>query len=280
MLNFKVSWTIDLWILAFYVFSALLVFAAASVFEPIREEVQGIDHVMRRIINIIVVGLSDFIFKGSSRAAYFIYMGLVLLMFFLGYEITSLIFRSDLGRVIVVLINGGNIANSPEFLKLFLAGLALIYTGVFISLPILAITLPTWRNMTIRPVLKIQPEKRFARSLATQSSITVAHISDLHVQDSVPNMFDGNVIALSQTGNVDADIIALTGDLTDKGSALSWQNFLALPQISCRDERLVIVPGNHDLNTWHNSPWASLFSVEPQSKTEANRKAFFLFTSS
>jgi 3',5'-cyclic AMP phosphodiesterase CpdA len=45
----------------------------------------------------------------------------------------------------------------------------------------------------------------------------------------------------------DADIILVTGDVTDRGTAASWRAFLSAVEERALHERMVLVPGNHDI---------------------------------
>ncbi len=86
--------------------------------------------------------------------------------------------------------------------------------------------------------------------------LRLAHLSDLHVVESesvrlverahpggnslLPLLFD----AASES---EAELLLLTGDITDRGTSLSWRCFLDAVEERGLSERILLVPGNHDL---------------------------------
>jgi 3',5'-cyclic AMP phosphodiesterase CpdA len=84
--------------------------------------------------------------------------------------------------------------------------------------------------------------------------LKLAHLSDLHVVEServrlverlhpggntlVPTLFDAAA---------DADLVLVTGDITDRGTSLSWRWFLDFVEERGLADRVLLVPGNHDL---------------------------------
>lgn len=87
--------------------------------------------------------------------------------------------------------------------------------------------------------------------------LTIAHLSDLHVTEGprvriVERAEPGGNVTLGrllETPEVeDADVILVTGDVTDRGTAVAWRAFL--DAVADRDltDRVVLVPGNHDLS--------------------------------
>ena len=92
----------------------------------------------------------------------------------------------------------------------------------------------------------------------------IAHLSDIHVVGerygfriecgrSGPRGNDRFNQALSQLASIHAasplDVILITGDMTDAGRSAEWAEFLdALAPYPQLAERLLVLPGNHDLN--------------------------------
>src|SRR6185503_7973765 len=87
-------------------------------------------------------------------------------------------------------------------------------------------------------------------------ALRLAHLSDLHVAEGptvrlVERAQPGGNRALSallatpQIG--EADVLLFTGDLTDRGTAVSWRCFLDALEERGLSDRAVLVPGNHDL---------------------------------
>ncbi|MCU1279016.1 MAG: metallophosphoesterase [bacterium] len=86
--------------------------------------------------------------------------------------------------------------------------------------------------------------------------LRIAHLSDLHVNegDSVRMVERAHPGGNRQLDRVldapplgDADVILVTGDVTDRGTAASWRNFLDALDERELSERVVLVPGNHDI---------------------------------
>jgi hypothetical protein len=96
-----------------------------------------------------------------------------------------------------------------------------------------------------------------------EGGLRVAHLSDLHVTESdkvrmverpVPggNRSLARLLATSELSQ--ADLIVVTGDVTDRGTAASWKRFLDLVGQAHLNDRIVLVPGNHDIafiDPWH-----------------------------
>jgi 3',5'-cyclic AMP phosphodiesterase CpdA len=86
--------------------------------------------------------------------------------------------------------------------------------------------------------------------------LKVAHLSDLHVNEGprvrmVERAHPGGNVALGRVLDspllADVDILLITGDITDRGTAASWRNFVDLVEDRGLESKLVLVPGNHDL---------------------------------
>jgi len=107
------------------------------------------------------------------------------------------------------------------------------------------------------PVSLVTDEKELFSG--DSSSITVAHFSDLHITNSrltpttegaaSPNQTFKNLIARNIHTLKQCDLVVFTGDITDSGQVEEWNNFIdAVHPLVELDVRLVITPGNHDLN--------------------------------
>jgi hypothetical protein len=86
--------------------------------------------------------------------------------------------------------------------------------------------------------------------------LRIAHLSDLHVNE-------GDLVRMVERphpgGNRqfdrvldspplhDADVILITGDVTDRGTAASWRHFLDAIDEREMSDKVIIVPGNHDI---------------------------------
>lgn len=271
----KITWSAEFFIPTTYILGIIGILFIASMSKAVMEEIRNIDHAMRRIVSILVIGISDLIFRGYALAAKIVYALLIISLLILGYIIPTWALRLDFIEKALSLQSSATYKTVIDTFSLFAAGFTLAWTLLFFILPFFAMLLPSWRKMAIRPILlqinKSQLLKKHNK-LLHGTPVVVAQISDLHVENSSPTNSDPNVIALSLVA--DANVIALTGDLTDTGSEMEWRNFLSLPLISARDPRIVITPGNHDLNTWNRSLLRSAWTIESYPLTEASRRAY------
>jgi hypothetical protein len=85
--------------------------------------------------------------------------------------------------------------------------------------------------------------------------LRLAHLSDLHVVegDNVRlverNAPGGNSrLPLLLDSAADAELLLFTGDITDRGTSLSWRCFLDSLEERRLSDRAILVPGNHDLS--------------------------------
>lgn len=86
--------------------------------------------------------------------------------------------------------------------------------------------------------------------------LRIAHLSDLHVNEGdrvrmVERAHPGGNRQLDRVLDApplgDADVILVTGDVTDRGTAASWRTFLDAVEERELAERIILVPGNHDI---------------------------------
>ncbi|HEX9105530.1 MAG TPA: metallophosphoesterase [Polyangia bacterium] len=86
--------------------------------------------------------------------------------------------------------------------------------------------------------------------------LRIAHLSDLHVNEGdtvrmVERAHPGGNRQLDRVLDApplgDADVILVTGDVTDRGTAASWRSFLDAVDERELADRMILVPGNHDL---------------------------------
>jgi 3',5'-cyclic AMP phosphodiesterase CpdA len=86
--------------------------------------------------------------------------------------------------------------------------------------------------------------------------LRLAHLSDLHVAESATvRMVErvhpcGNARVQLLLGHPEIDhshLLLITGDVTDRGSAIAWRGFLDTLEERGLSDKTVLVPGNHDL---------------------------------
>lgn len=84
--------------------------------------------------------------------------------------------------------------------------------------------------------------------------LRLAHLSDLHIVEAenvrlVERAAPGGnaILPLLLDSAADAELLLFTGDITDRGTSLSWRCFLDQLEERHLSERAILVPGNHDL---------------------------------
>lgn len=91
---------------------------------------------------------------------------------------------------------------------------------------------------------------------AGSEALSLVHLSDLHVVEQPRVRLverrapGGNArleAILDRPELDDTDLVLVTGDVTDRGTAIAWRSFLELLDERGLAERTLLVPGNHDL---------------------------------
>ncbi|HEY0708376.1 MAG TPA: metallophosphoesterase [Polyangia bacterium] len=86
--------------------------------------------------------------------------------------------------------------------------------------------------------------------------LRIAHLTDLHITEAenvrcaernVPGGNRAFAALLERPELREADVIIVTGDVTDRGTDLSWQRVREAIMGAGLSDRIVLVPGNHDL---------------------------------
>jgi 3',5'-cyclic AMP phosphodiesterase CpdA len=87
-------------------------------------------------------------------------------------------------------------------------------------------------------------------------ALSLVHLSDLHIVEQPRvrlverRVAGGNArleAILDATPLDDTDLLVITGDVTDRGTAIAWRSFLEILDERGLAERTLLVPGNHDL---------------------------------
>jgi 3',5'-cyclic AMP phosphodiesterase CpdA len=96
---------------------------------------------------------------------------------------------------------------------------------------------------------------------------TVFHVSDLHFgHPAVPAVYE-SIEALIQTERL--DVVAISGDLTQRGRSGEFQRARVFIRHCERVSRVIVVPGNHDVQ-W----WRAPFGLGDESKLLENYRAY------
>jgi len=130
-----------------------------------------------------------------------------------------------------------------------------IYVLVFIAL-VIALDLGFRYNHLLGPTIRPMVRLEEGTVVPKTQPLRVAHLSDLHIpvietmEERLPSApVTENVSAAIKWAASVADIVAITGDVTDSGAEQEWAIFESICFSLSEDERkkILFVPGNHDL---------------------------------
>jgi 3',5'-cyclic AMP phosphodiesterase CpdA len=86
--------------------------------------------------------------------------------------------------------------------------------------------------------------------------LRIAHLTDLHINEAEGTRLvehplpGGNAVLdrlLAHPAVAEAELVLITGDITDRGTAVSWRHFRDALEERGLADRAILVPGNHDL---------------------------------
>ncbi|MGI9457043.1 MAG: metallophosphoesterase [Aeoliella sp.] len=110
------------------------------------------------------------------------------------------------------------------------------------GMPRLLGTLPG--NQTLAPII-VQKELAIPNLPPGFEGLRIVHLSDLHMSGRIGRAFYDAIV--DATNELEADVIALTGDIVEKDSCLDWID-QSLSRLSARQAKLFVL-GNHDLKS-------------------------------
>lgn len=145
-------------------------------------------------------------------------------------------------------------------------------TILLIVLPFRMVLAKSWQSLLWRRQLRITCTCSAAPRDAKRPTYVVAHASDLHAQvpgrpltESTepidPTAVSRLFTSIAGAGS-DIDAVVLSGDLTDDGSLGAWNSLLGNEDLFGMRDKVVIAPGNHDLNLLQVGRRASVGRVE------------------
>ncbi len=249
--------------------------------EALQSMVSAVDHIVVRTVSVVVVGTSEALGTGEAGAQ-LLYSFVVV-----GTCALSILF--------CVYVLGDFTLSSPSVLEItrapltfssfsravwfgFQLGMGMLLTALAIRMMFSA----EWASMLRRVSFVVVPRssdlKRVPAPLVT---LRIAHASDLHAQIAGHRLSEGRTLnegdlayaleEISRTNNVDA--VVLSGDLTEDGSHDAWDALLSTDALYSFKERLVIAPGNHDLNSVYADWRASVFRISGSLDVEGHGRA-------
>ncbi|AVS93882.1 hypothetical protein C8246_21490 [Paracidovorax avenae] len=167
---------------------------------------------------------------------------------------------------------------------------AWVYFGAFsyflmvflvLSVSILLLVSRRFRSVLTRP--QIKPLDHAKNDFSSMQWCRIAHLSDLHVMASGGKLaenpqrsvsIDGVEKIFSSLLNIDdLSAVVVSGDLTDSGDVASWNAILSCNSLSKLADRIVIAPGNHDLNPIETGFWSSLWGFADLQRNGQNLRA-------
>ena len=273
LLAVEAVWSVEIGFFLLLFSIGMIFFVTLSISQGILEITKGIDHLLRRIFSIVVIGINDRFFKGNKIIPSIILFITITILIALDYYFYLFLISIKSLQILSDAVSGHGNFQDAGFFTMGLYGLALTYSLFFISFPLTALFVPVLRKMTKRPELTLLDVVEKLPPIEVNDVVRVAHISDLHVGGHDDSMqFSSKILSIAES--TDFDIIALTGDITDAGKLEEWEQFLTISALEKTNERVVLVPGNHDLNTWEKSKIWTFVTIEPHRKTESHNKAY------
>jgi predicted phosphodiesterase len=262
-------------LLVAYLFACAVFFGIRQFSEALAEVVGTVDRSVSRLLGFLVVGGSD-LCRGSRTAAWCIYVLIAGTSF--GLAIAFALFfvdGTDAGRNAWAVLTGKAKDSTPTT-EVWLAGAILSIAAVIACVPLGMVFRREWWKMAIKPRIAVGSWKsRLAEVDRPVHRFRIAHVSDAHVEAGHTCAATGSVRStLQQASDENVDVVAITGDITDIGTHEQWNQFLGLPEVNCLRDKLVLSPGNHDLNPVHEHDVVkSLTYVESPRRTETHKRA-------
>jgi 3',5'-cyclic AMP phosphodiesterase CpdA len=119
-----------------------------------------------------------------------------------------------------------------------------------------------------------------APEMQTSRILRVAHLSDLHLTASctmehglASDIVAANAYQALQWATARADLVLITGDITDSGRAKEWAQFREMcEQLGLAANKIAYVPGNHDLSILDESDNEFLYQESVGASSEYDER--------
>jgi len=273
-----------LWLLVFGLpfITLLIVWQSAEIYREIALIFyRGAVGMIERGVAIIFAGSAE-AFGASQQALELFYAGVCVALIPIAAWATHA-FANAAPLVFLQNVLNGSVQWSkvPVLTAIEAAAYVVMVALIFLLSSTLAVS-KKFRSVLTRP--KLTPCIPNARmDEATSHEFRVAHLSDLHA------MADGQTLAENPRRSVPINVIAelfsslsrvpgldsivVSGDLTDKGDIDSWKALLSCAGVEEAAARIVMAPGNHDLNPIEPGFWRSLRNFADLRRTGQNLRA-------
>lgn len=258
----------------FYVAFVSIVITGLHFNEFGRKAINVVDHWTIRILSIVVVGGSD-LARGRTWVAIVLYAGVGVATLSAAVSYTFFIVEgTDIGSKTLDIFLG----RVPGYSSLpqAILGSVMLTFGVFLSLlPTAMVLSKSWWTMVKRPKFNTIDSDQVVAPGSHTKQIVVAHASDLHAfapEQKAPD--DKRLdVAIQCLAKAKADAILMTGDITEDGTHEAWTTLLNIPELTEIKDRIILAPGNHDLNAVHLGVLESIIKVEHPRRTGTHIRA-------
>jgi predicted phosphodiesterase len=115
------------------------------------------------------------------------------------------------------------------------------------------------------------------------NALTLAHVSDLHAHIEGGHLIEDpkrrvsvemiDAVLSSIIRDHDIDAVVCSGDSTDDGSVGSWKQLLTLASWAEVERKLILAPGNHDLNYLETGRLNNFFLIEKRTEEGMHLRA-------
>jgi len=208
------------------------------------QSARTVNHFGVRVLGFLVVGLSD-LFRGSAFVAMCVYWlitltALITLVLFIHLFVDG----TRVGGLAWNAMSGSSVG-PVSVGEVVIASYLVAVSAILLSLPAVTLLSGRWRDMALRPRLDLLGVED------SEANFVVAHASDLHAgcrREGGVHAAMNSVITAIAASDRDIHAVVLSGDITDDGHHASWMEFLGVEGLDRLLGRLVLAPGNHDLN--------------------------------
>lgn len=241
---------------------------------------QGLMGTFERLIAIIFAGSAE-AFGVSQNFMAGVYSA-ICLMLIPGIAWVTYKFRDAAPLVFLqAVIDGGVVWGGTSAWVYFWALFYFLMVISVLGVSILLLASRRFRSVLMRP--QIKPLEHTKDDFLSMQGCRIAHLSDLHV------MAEGGILAENPKRSVsiegvekifssllkmdDLSAVIVSGDLTDSGDVAAWNAILSCDGVWKLADRIVIAPGNHDLNPIEIGFWSSLLGFSDFQRNGQNLRA-------
>lgn len=264
--------------------AGVLKLAHAGLWEVVRMTLLMLDHAFVRLLSVVVVGAIESSTE-PTRSAKVVYWGSIFLLSTVAWAYWHYVLDGA----------AADFTGLQEDLKAGTWPLAVAWASIRFAVGTLLVVLPirmmyskSWQTLLERAPLSVETAVKIATTnpaqvddMPSQHEMAIAHLSDLHSGGLVKRP-GAPAVQIDQTDltrlmrdvrGSGVDAIVISGDVTDSGTDEGWEGFLSATHSEGLAGRVVLAPGNHDLNAVYTGLVDTVFRFESLRLVATNLKA-------